>query len=398
MRPVTPPTTLPSPAPAGGRRHEDGGLSGADTGPVDVVVLLVETGADDKSKDIEVTMTLFQKIEKELEGERKKATWKSIVKKRCRPQPMTGLLFSEYDKKKADTQDARKHRAPSMPLPNSAGMGTSFQLVLNKETGEGGRGQSMGVVQFSLEELVNASTRRKEFTLKSSARGGGGGRRASLADIDSATSASKGKVVVCLPPPSVSRRHGRPRGSPDQMFFEQLVEATGAAGGRGANGAGEHDRESSPVVPGLRINTKVFPEDLLEEKPQSHPNFSMKRRNSVAHIGEGMGKMAGRRHSAGTGLEQRRSVDGGGAARNGGPLPHMARRASTTGMVTKTVSERRRNSLENSGMGANHMRRTARRGSLASGMGEHDNSPMMKTFSRGRRHSNEGPGGGLRPR
>ena len=60
-----------------------------------MVVLLVETGADDKSKDIEVTMTLFQKIEKELEGERKKATWKSIVKKRCRPQPMTGLLFSE---------------------------------------------------------------------------------------------------------------------------------------------------------------------------------------------------------------------------------------------------------------------------------------------------------------
>lgn len=88
-------TTLPSPAPAHCRRHEDGGLSGADTGPVDLVVLLVETGADDKSKDIEVTMTLFQKIEKELEGERKKATWKSIVKKRCRPQPMTGLLFSE---------------------------------------------------------------------------------------------------------------------------------------------------------------------------------------------------------------------------------------------------------------------------------------------------------------
>ena len=392
-------TTLPSPAPAHCRRHEDGGLSGADTGPVDLVVLLVETGADDKSKDIEVTMTLFQKIEKELEGERKKATWKSIVKKRCRPQPMTGLLFSEYDKKKADTQDARKHRAPSMPLPNSAGMGTSFQLVLNKETGEGGRGQSMGVVQFSLEELVNASTRRKEFTLKSSARGGGGGRRASLADIDSATSASKGKVVICLPPPSVSRRHGRPRGSPDQMFFEQLVEATGAAGGRGANGAGEHDTESSPVVPGLRINTKVFPEDLLEEKPQSHPNFSMKRRNSVAHIGEGMGKMAGRRHSAGTGFEQRRSMDGGGAAKSGGPLPHMARRASTTGMVTKTVSERRRNSLENSGMGGANpmMQRTARRGSLASGMGEHDNSPMMRTFSRGRRHSNEGPGGGLRP-
>ena len=41
---------------------------------MDVVVLLVETGADDKSKDIEVTMTLFQKIEKELEGERKTST------------------------------------------------------------------------------------------------------------------------------------------------------------------------------------------------------------------------------------------------------------------------------------------------------------------------------------